>query len=234
MAAEESSICIDLTVQDNNDSSTCCPQTYTQQNDKVARLQQGVPTGRHPAPQAEAHAQSQHLEAQTQSLLCASLLYMPLAKQIHAELQPSGIPAKPHIAAAEGQDCMLDHVMMMDILRVLSDSRPAEGSDPSALYGSLQVQYLQGLPDCQAFHQGRMLVYLEWLTQVLFQRGLTIKHQVLYAFTLDMCKATQVLLHGLNHQHPCCCCVCMTLYDVFAPTCCEPETDGGQMQMWVL
>lgn len=207
MAAEESSICIDLTEQDDNGSPTVFRHAQTQQNDKMARLQQALPTGRHSAAQAEAQAQAQIPEAQHQSLSCASVLYIPLAEQPHLQLQPSGLPAKPRTAAVDGQDCMLDHVIMMDILRVLSDSRPAEASDPPALYGSLQVQYLQGLPDCQAFHQGRMLVYLEWLTQVLFQRGLTTKHQVLYAFTLDMCKASKVLLQGSNHQHPSCCCL---------------------------
>ena len=119
---------------------------------------------------------------------------LPVQDQQHAEeitLQPKTGANRLPTTAEEGQKCLLDHVVLKDILRVLGDSRSASFSAPE-LYASLQVQYLQRIPDSQAENQGRLLVYLEWLTERLLQDSLTAKHEKLYAAVLKLCKASEV------------------------------------------
>ena len=190
VAAGQSSTFVDLTHDDDDNMPSYDHAVRDQQRDKGTTVQ-NVSADRLPAP-TEAFGDSQISPALSQQNICR-LLCMSLAPQ---ERQvTAGTPLKPGISAVEGQDCLLDHVVMKDILRVLGDSRPDAASFAPKLYGSLQAQYLQRIPDSQAEHQGRLLVYLEWLTQRLFQHGLAAKHEMLYAAVLDMCKASQVHLH---------------------------------------
>lgn len=131
-------------------------------------------------------ARQQSLSARNQQDI-RSPPYMPLAPQSSLGIQP-----KPPISCVEGQNSLLDQVVMRDILRVLGDSRPRASFSAPNLYASLQVQYLQQIPGSQAEQQARLLVYLEWLTQRLFQHGLAENHAWLYAKVLEICKASQV------------------------------------------
>ena len=150
-------------------------------------MPQNVGADRIPAPTEAAHHQS--LPAVKQRDI-RSLADRPLAPQ-----SSTGTPPTPNTSCVEGQSSLLSHVIMRDILRVLGDSRPHASFSAPSLYSSLQLEYLQDIPGSQAEQQGRLLVYLEWLTQRLFQHGSAEQHKRLYATVLEMCKASQVYQH---------------------------------------
>ncbi|MCJ1242463.1 hypothetical protein MMC14_010471 [Varicellaria rhodocarpa] len=192
MAAAGCSVYIDLTkdsTKENGSGSFPEPSSaQVQQDVRGVSLQQKSSAGRLNArtPRSQAHAPRSTAQCQTPTE--PVLLRMPLAS---SELQRLGLQAKPQTAAIDGQDGLLDHVAMMDVLRVLDDSRPGEGRATVVSFRSLQPHYLQGLSETQAFHQGRVLVYVEWLTYTLYRHGMTVQHERLYAAVLEMCKASQ-------------------------------------------
>lgn len=188
MPAGESIICVDLT---NDDDDSVSADAQPAQHDEATTLQQKVESDWLAATAEVSVNPPRQLMPIHNEKVTRRLLYMPLAPQ---RKQPSANPHRPHIPAAEGHNCLLDHVVLKDILRVLGDSLSDSISAPE-LYMSLQVQYLRQISDSQAEHQGRLLVYLEWLTQKLLQCGLTAKHEMLYTVVLKLCKASEVDLH---------------------------------------
>lgn len=178
LAAAEKTAIVDLTVGS---------QAVRDRRCEGSTVQQAVGADRFPAP-SEAHQakRQQTLPALHKPNICSGA-NMPLAAEAS-----SGTPTNPHIPCVEGQNFLLDQVVMRDVLRVLGDSRPHASFSAPDFYASLQMQYLQHIPGSQAGQQGRLLVYLEWLTQRLFQHELAQQHQQLYAAVLEMCKVSQV------------------------------------------
>jgi len=57
----------------------------------------------------------------------------------------------------------------------------------------LDVQCMLQLSQAQAVDQGRLLVFLEWLTVRMCQRGLVTEHMALVNFVLLSCQAAKVM-----------------------------------------
>ena len=186
LAAAQRNAFIDLT-RDDVDSITASTQPVRDQQQEAITVQQNVGAARLPAPTKAFQATNQKTLSVLNQQDMRSSPHMPLSAQPSSSTQPT-----PHTSCVESQNSLLDHVVLRDILRVLGDSRPHASFSSPNLYASLQVQYLQQISGYQAEQQGRLLVYLEWLTQRLFQRGLSEKHSRLYAQVLEMCKASQV------------------------------------------
>ena len=202
MGPAPSVTCVDLPSKSDGSVSADALPVQDQQHAEEITLQPKIDVNRLPATAEVPLGSSQQLSpAQKQQVICR-LLYVPLA--FHNR-QPSADLHQSHMSAVEGQNCLLDHVVLKDILRVLGDSRSDSFSAPE-LYASLQVQYLQRIPDSHAENQGRLLVFLEWLTERLLQDSLTAKHEMLYAAVLKLCKASEVALPLPSHHVTCYAC----------------------------
>ena len=186
VTAAKSSTFVDLTT-DDVDGITASTQPVRDQHQKATTVQQDVGADRLQAPKEALQATHQQTVSALNQQDMSSSPYMTLAPQPTSGFQPV-----PHTPCVEGRNVLLDHVIMRDILRVLGDSRPQTSFSTANLYASLQLQYLQRISGHQAEQQGRLLVYLEWLTQKMFQHGLAEKHKRLYAKVLEMCQASQV------------------------------------------
>lgn len=192
MGAAPSVTCVDLG-DDGDDSVSAGPlPVQSQQQDMGITLQQETGENRLPTTAGMPLGSSWQLTAAENQQVTCRLLTTPLTSQ---KSQPSSANLhEPRMSAVEGHSCFLDHVVLKDILRVLGESRSHSSSAPE-LYASLQVQYLQQIPESQAENQGRLLVYLEWLTERLLQDALTAKHEILYTAAFQLCKASEVALH---------------------------------------
>ena len=87
---------------------------------------------------------------------------------------------------------------MMDALSVLTYSQPAAQKSDQPRFASLDVQYMQLLSQAQAVDQGRLLVFLEWLTVKMCQRGLLTEHMALVNYVLLSCQAAKVRVRRLS------------------------------------
>lgn len=222
MGAAPSVTCIDL-AEDGDDSAPAgaLPVQDEQQHDVGITLQQETGTNRLPTTAGMSLGSFRQVtSAENQQVTCR-LLTTPLASQ---KRKPSSanLP-EPHMSADEAQSCLLDHVVLKDILRVLGDTQSRTFSAPEP-YASLQLQYLQRIPDPQAENQGRLLVYLEWLTEQLLQDALTAKHEMLYTVAFKVCKASEVALHlPSDHVASCTCCAQMLFW-----TRCEHQLNSNR------
>ena len=186
---------VDLTTDDVDSMTATLKPVRDQHREEGTAVRQNSGADRLPAPTEALQAAHQQVLPALNQRDIRSPLCMPLAPQSSLGTQP-----KPHMSCVDGQTSLLDHVVMRDILRVLGDSRPHASFSAPSLYASLQLKYLQQISGSQAEQQARLLVYLEWLTQRLFQHGSAEKHERLYATVLEMCKASQVYQHfPANH-----------------------------------
>ncbi|KAL0020687.1 hypothetical protein WJX77_000534 [Trebouxia sp. C0004] len=102
-------------------------------------------------------------------------------------------PSQPRILANLTDPALhlLDHTLMMDALSVLTYSRAAAQKSDQPGFASLDVQYMQRLSQAQAVDQGRLLVFLEWLTVKMCQRGLLTEHMALVDYVVLSCQAAK-------------------------------------------
>ncbi len=87
---------------------------------------------------------------------------------------------------------------MMDAFSVLTYSPAAAQKSDQPSFASLDVQYMQQLSQAQAVDQGRLLVFLEWLTVKMCQRGLLNEHMALANYVLLSCQAAKVMFWRLS------------------------------------
>ncbi len=105
-------------------------------------------------------------------------------------------PSQPRVPAPNLTDPalhLLDHTFMMDALSVLTYSQAAAQKSDQPGFASLDVQHMQLLSQAQAVDQGRLLVFLEWLTVKMCQRGLLTEHMALVNHVLLSCQAAKVM-----------------------------------------
>ncbi|KAL0023706.1 hypothetical protein WJX79_005184 [Trebouxia sp. C0005] len=103
-------------------------------------------------------------------------------------------PSQPRVPAPNLTDPalhLLDHTFMMDALSVLTHSQAAAHRSDQPGFASLDVRYMQLLSQAQAVDQGRLLVFLEWLTVKMCQRGLCTAHMALVNDVLLSCQAAK-------------------------------------------
>lgn len=111
---------------------------------------------------------------------------------------PTPSQPKPAFNLTDPALHLLDHTFMMDALSVLTYSQPAAQKSDQPDFASLDVQYMQMLSQAQAVDQGRLLVFLEWLTVKMCQRGLLTGHMALVNYALLNCQAAKVMIRRLS------------------------------------
>ena len=187
--------CIDLTGEDEAFPSANTLQATLQQTGPKLSVRPSYSAGR-PSTTVSLAVQSQgNLRMQQQLVLHHTIAdSMALTDRPSQLDHPGAVCTQPPAVSPEGQEFLLDQAILLDILRVLSNSWHLEGPRAPTSYDSLHVHYLQHIPRSQAEHQGRMLVYLEWLTRRLSRLGMIGQHQKLYAAALEAYKGSEVLL----------------------------------------
>ena len=87
---------------------------------------------------------------------------------------------------------LLDMIFLMDVLRVLLCSRPGAAYPDEPAFGCLQHSYTQRINVATVIDQARILVFAEWVSKQLFQRGQHLSHEALVAFVMMRCEAAKV------------------------------------------
>ena len=128
--------------------------------------------------------QQQQQQQQQQAQVCTGPL---------AQYQTPSQPRVPTPNLSDPALHLLDHIFMMDALSVLTYSQPAAQKSDQPGFASLDVQCMLQLSQAQAVDQGRLLVFLEWLTVRMCQRGLVTEHMALVNFVLLSCQAAKVM-----------------------------------------
>ena len=86
----------------------------------------------------------------------------------------------------------------MDVLRVLWYSRPGAGFPDEPAFECLQHSYTQRINVATVIDQARILVFAEWVSKQLFQRGQGLSHEALVAFVMMRCEAAKVYTRHNN------------------------------------
>ena len=144
-----------------------------------------------------------HLEGHIQQATSTQQQQQQQAQVYKGPLAQYQAPSQPRVPAPNLTDPalhLLDHTFMTDALSVLTYSQAAAQRSDQPGFASLDVQYMQLLSPAQAVDQGRLLVFLEWLTVKMSQRGLLTEHMALANYVLLSCQAAKVMVCRLSSR----------------------------------
>ncbi len=208
MSAAAAKEVVDLTNDEDPAEDVRAPQAFSQKLSVLSRETAGYSPSL--AIQRPEHIfQNPCTVMQTQDKL-QSLQQYPGAKRLQATPGQQQAQTSTHMGPTSGMhpvsesSCnpsrinhpalhVLDHPFMMDVLKVLIDSRPLKDKSPEQpVYVSLSLDYMLLLNQRQAVDQGRVLVFLEWLTVKMWRHGLFQGHESLASYALEKCQAAEV------------------------------------------